>query len=259
MKRFFLIAALGWVGLHLPSLATAQAPGDLTARDILRVLESSLDMKDFQNPMTLKEVLGLLYEHTANSGLLGRKDSGLPVLVNQQAFKDLNPEAGDIYESPIKFPPYPKKMPVAMALQIALSQVQHPAEATYVIKRGAIELLPAERATMAKLIQQRVIGHFDGKFLSTAVEELAEQTGVSIHVDKRLLDKANVQVTGTFRNHVSLRDALIVLTESAGVKMVQLPTAIFVTTPENAAALREELARPKSAPAAPQPAKPLNK
>jgi hypothetical protein len=215
-------------------------------------------MKDFQNPMTLKEALGLFYEKTADAGLLGR-GVGLPILVNQQAFKDLNPEAGDIYESPVKFPPYPKRMTLALALRIALSQVQS-GEATFLIKRGAVELLPAsECATLDMLLKQKVLGNFEGKFLSTVLEELAEVSGVSIQVDKRLLDKANVQVTGIFRNDVSLRDALIVLTESAGVKIVELPTAIFVTTPEHAAALRAELSCPGSAPAEKQPAKPSSK
>lgn len=260
MKRQILIAALcccSW--LQLPALAAAQAPGELTARDILRALQAPIDMKDFQNPMTLKEVLGLFYEKTADAGLLGR-GVGLPILVNQQAFKDANPEAGDIYESPVKFPPYPKRMTVALALRLALSQVQS-GEATFLIKRGAVELLPAsERATLDMLLNQRVLGNFEGKFLSTAMEELAEFSGVSIQVDRRLLDKANVQVTGIFRNDVSLRDVLIVLTESAGVKMVKLPTAIFVTTPENAAALREELSRPRPKPAVKQqPSCPLRK
>ncbi|MCI0684856.1 MAG: hypothetical protein L0Y71_22390 [Gemmataceae bacterium] len=231
-------------------IAAAQAPGEVSARDLLRVLQAPLDMKDFQQPMTLKEALGLFYEKTADSGLLGR-GVGLPALVNQQAFRDIAPEAGDIYETPVKFPPYPRRMPMAVALQIALSQVQS-GEATFLIKRGALELVPVKRATLDILVKQRVLGNFEGKYLSSAIEELAEATGVSIQVDKRLLDKANVQVTGIFRNDVSLRDALIVLTESAGVKLVELPTALFVTTPEHAAALREELSRPKTMP----PAKP---
>lgn len=259
MKRLLLVAALCcWSWLQLPALAAAQAPGELTARDILRALQAPIDMKDFQNPMTLKEVLGLFYEKTADAGLLGR-GVGLPVLINQQAFKEQSPEIGDILESPVKFPPYPKRMSLAVALQLALSQAQA-ADTTFLIKRGAIEILPAERATLDLLLQQKVLGNFEGKFLSTAMEELAEYSGVSIQVDRRLLDKANVQVTGMFRNDVSLRDVLIVLTESAGVKMVKLPTAIFVTTPENAAALREELSRPRPKPAVKQqPSCPLRK
>src|SRR5262245_48794544 len=102
MKRAFVVAALCcWSWLQLPTFAAAQAPGELTSRDIVRVLQAPIDMKDFQNPMTLKEVLGLFYERTADAGLLGR-GVGLPILVNQQAFKDVNPEAGDIYESPVK-------------------------------------------------------------------------------------------------------------------------------------------------------------
>src|SRR5687768_16974377 len=100
MKRVFVVAVLcGWSWLMMPSPAAAQAPGELTARDILRALQMPLDMRDFQNPMTLEEALGLIHEHVADSGIFGRKDSGLPILINQLAFKDVNPEAGDIYEN----------------------------------------------------------------------------------------------------------------------------------------------------------------
>ena len=254
MKRAFVVAALCcWSWLQLPALAAGQAPGELTGRDILRALQTPIDMTDFQNPMTLKEAMGLFYEKVQNLGVLGR-GIGLPILVDQAGFKEVAPEAPDVYETPIKFPVYPKKMNLATALQVALSQIPT-AETTFLIKRGAVEIVPAQRASLDILLKHRVLGNFEGKFLSSALEELAELSGVSIQVDKRLLDKANVQVAGLFRNDVSLRDALIILTESAGVKMVELPTAIFITTPENAAALREELSRPRTMPAAkPSPA-----
>lgn len=255
MKRLLLIAALCcWSWLQLPVIAAAQAQGELTARDILRALQTPIDMNDFQNPMTLKETMGLFYEKVQNLGVLGR-GVGLPVLIDQAGFKEVAPEAPDIYDTPVKFPVYPKKMTLATALQLALSQIPM-AETTFLIKRGAVEIVPVKRATLDILLKQKVLGNFEGKFLSSALEELAETSGVSIQMDKRLLDKANVQVTGMFRNNVSLRDALLMLTESAGVKMLELPTAIFVTTPENAAALREELSRPRTKPVVKQPSGP---
>jgi hypothetical protein len=238
MMKHFAAAALclcSWTCLIEKSSAQ---DAQLTSRDIIRALQRPLDMTDFQNPMTLKEALGLFYEHVKVQGVLG-KDAGLPIIVDQQSFKDANPEAGDIYESPVKFPPRPLKMTVATALQIALSQVAT-ADTTFVIRHGTVLITTAKQQRLETRLKQTVTADFDRRPLEDAIYELAEQTGVSIQVDSRALkDKQNTQVTAVFRNDTSLRDALVMLADMIGLQVVELSSGVYVTSPSNAEALRK--------------------
>lgn len=156
-------------GIFFPPLATWKAittirkekyevsslPDDEKARaeanSLSRMLEEVIDMKDFENPMTLKEALGLFYEKFA------AKNKELAILVDQQAFKAENPEVGDILESPVKFPPYPKKMAVGTALKLALSQAQTD-NATYLIRRSFIEITTNDRALKDRVIRVYPVG-----------------------------------------------------------------------------------------------------
>lgn len=157
-------------GIYYPPLATWKAitdtrkekyevsslPDDDKARSeanaLSRMLQEVIDMKDFQNPgMTLKEALGLFYEKFAAKG------KELPILVDSRAFLDESPDAGDIYESPVKFPPYPKTMAMATALQLALSQVQT-GNATYLIRRSFIEITTNDKALKDRVIRVYPVG-----------------------------------------------------------------------------------------------------
>ncbi len=237
MKQFAAAALCLWSWTLLAEPAAAQN-AELTSRDIIRVLNSPLDMREFRNPMTLNEALGLIYEHVATAGALGKK-VGLPILVDQKGFKDVDPEAPDIYESQVKFPPYPKTMTVATALNHALSQVPT-GEATYVIRRGMIVITSAKQNRIENSLKQTVLGDFVRKPLDEVIQELAEQTGVSIQLDSRAVkDKQNIQVTALFRNDTSLRDALVMLADMAGLQVVELSTGVYVTSPANAETLKK--------------------
>src|SRR5687767_3550221 len=70
--------------------------------EVLKLLNESMDLEAFQNPMTLKESLGLFYEKFAAKG------KELPILVDTDAFKRFNPDCPDIpdiYDTQIQFPP----------------------------------------------------------------------------------------------------------------------------------------------------------
>ena len=236
MKQFAVAALCVWSWTFLAEPVAAQN-AELTSRDIIRALQRPLDMREFQNPMTLKETLGLIYEHVKIQGVLG-KDIGLPIIVNQQSFVDAVPEAGDIYESQVKFPPYPKTMTVAAALQIALSQAGE--GATYIVRRGWVEIVSSKRDRLQVMLKQKVMGDFDRKPIDDVIHDLAEQTGVSIQLDSRSFkDKQNIQVTALFRNDTSLRDALVMLADMAELQVVELSTGIYVTSPANAEVLKK--------------------
>jgi hypothetical protein len=221
----------------------AQGEGELTRHDLQRVLQTRIDMKDFQNPMTLKEALGLLYEKVAASGMLG-KGEGLPILLAQASFHEVDPKAPDIYESTVKFPPYPKTLTIATALRVALSQAA--VDATFVIRRGFIEVVPPKHAALEFMLKEKVLAEFHRKPLLEAIRELADRSGVSIQVDGRVAENPQQTVTASFHHDISVRDALFVLTDMAGLKIVELPTTLYVTSPANAVILRGELANERT-------------
>jgi RNA polymerase sigma factor (sigma-70 family) len=88
-----------------------------TSRELMDRLQMYIDTDDFKQPMTLKEVLGILYEKYQKQGI------EMPILINTNAFKDDNPDAPSPYEAAIDFPVYPKRMTGLMVLKIALSHV----------------------------------------------------------------------------------------------------------------------------------------
>src|SRR5262249_3004715 len=100
--------------IHFPPLATWQAitklrkekyevtalpddpKGRIAAQRIAKLLEDTIDMKDFQAPMTLKEALGLLQDKL---NARYKDEDALPILVDEGAFKEATPDAPDIYDT----------------------------------------------------------------------------------------------------------------------------------------------------------------
>src|SRR5437588_549194 len=82
----------------------------------------------------------------------------------------------------------------ASALQFVIAQAA-PVDATYIIRRGTIQIVPAQRATLENLLKQTVLANFEQKRLDEVLHELAEQTGVSIQFDSRAKDKQAMPVT----------------------------------------------------------------
>ncbi|MBI3410031.1 MAG: VWA domain-containing protein [Planctomycetes bacterium] len=156
-------------GIYFPPLATWKAIRDIRkgqyevsslpddpvglkeAKQIEKYLSEKVEMKDFLNPMTLKEALGLLYEK------FQAKNMELPILIDSAAFKEENPDAPDIYEASVKFQPFPKWMPAATFLRLALSQVPTN-NATYLIRRNFIEITTNERQARQKVLRVYPVG-----------------------------------------------------------------------------------------------------
>jgi tetratricopeptide (TPR) repeat protein len=158
--------------IHFPPLATWQAitklrkekyevtnlPDDpkarIAAQRVEKLLEETIDMKDFQAPMTLKEALGLIQDKL---NAKYKEDDILPILIDAEAFKEENPDAPDVYDTQVKFPPFPRKMSVAIALRIALSKVPTN-NATYLIRRNMIEVTTIERQTKERVLAVYPVG-----------------------------------------------------------------------------------------------------
>src|SRR5437773_575336 len=113
MKRVLIVAVCCCAWASVTASALAQDPPKLTSRDIIRVLHMQIDSKDFQGPgMPFKDALGIMHDVVVERGALGK--NGLGFLVDQRAFKDAAPDAIDLHESQVKFPPLPKTMTLAM-------------------------------------------------------------------------------------------------------------------------------------------------
>ncbi len=158
--------------IHFPPLATWQAiakmrkekyevtslpddpKGRIAAQRIEKLLDETIDMKDFQAPMTLKEALSLIQDKLTAKY---KDEDALPILVDSEAFKEENGDAPDIYDTQVKFPPFPRRMSIATALRLALSKVATN-NATYLIRRNFIEVTTVERQTRERVLRVYPVG-----------------------------------------------------------------------------------------------------
>jgi hypothetical protein len=226
-----------------PSRQAAQPPGKgddkkadkkpLVAKKPAAVLAERLSVADLDQPLTLKDALVWLHEQMEKRGI------EFVVLVDADAFKEAAPEAPDVYETQVRFPPVPKQMTVAQFLRFVLNRVPT-GNATFILYGDRIEITTFEHANVEVRLQTPVLASFENRKLSDALRELSEMTGTTIIIDKRVGDKEDRLVSASFLNEVSLGGALRVLTEMADLKVVVLEGTIFVTTPAHAKTLREE-------------------
>jgi len=247
-KCFALLAVL----LALPLLSASPSPsphqdpaqlpkGDkkadkklLVAKKPTTLMGERFDLKELaQQPTSLKEALGWLVDQMAQRGI------ELVILVDVDAFKAAAPDAPDVYDTQIRFPPHPKQITLANFLRFALTRVVT-GDATFVLYGDRIEITTFEQASAEGRLQQPIFATFENVKLSQALRELSELTGTTIVLDKRVGDKEDRLVSATFLNEVSLGGALRVLTEMADLKVVLLEGTLFVTTPAHAKTLREE-------------------
>ncbi|MCI0457823.1 MAG: hypothetical protein L0Z62_12715 [Gemmataceae bacterium] len=206
--------------------------GPAKAPALRALLRELLDMKEFQFPMTLKEALGILQEQI-NTRYKG--EDVVPILVNDQAFKDENPEAPDIYDTLVKFPPWPRRMSVAHALRVVLSKVAT-GNATFLARRGHIEVTTEDRASLPHLLQEKITATFEKRPLEEALEELIDLTGAMIIVDTRLGEKARTPVSARLQNPVPLEWAVKLLAEMAEVRVRIDHDWLFITSKAKASA-----------------------
>jgi len=184
--------------------------------------------------MLLKDTLTLL-EETVKSNF-GKE---MPIFLDSEAFKAEYPDAPEVHETKIQFPPMPREMTVADALVYALSKVET-RNATYVVMPDHILILPWERTTPARKLNEKVRGVYEKRPLNSVLAELSEKLGATIIIDTRAVDKSKTEVSATFVNDIDLAGALRVLTEMADLKVLALDGAIFVTTPAHAEVVRKE-------------------
>lgn len=226
------LVVIGVSGNERPSRAADNA-ATRQVRALMRLLEESVFVKDFTNPMTFREATELLMEQFTAKG----KD--LPILVEVEAFT--RSDAGNVYDAPVQFQPWPKILSGWELLEKMLAQVSP--EAALTIRRGAIVITTREQVSFDQLRKRKVRAAFYALPLQAALEELADQTGVDITLDKRC-DKAASKITAIFRNS-TLEDAVRLLADQADLKAVALPSGFYVTSQENTKFIEREQSSPK--------------
>jgi hypothetical protein len=192
------------------------------ANTLMSRLGEPIETKDFQVPggMSLKDALGLFVEKLAAKGM------ELPILVDSAAFRE---ESIEVYETPIRFPPFPRRLALATALRLALDQVPEK-NATYLVRPTHILITTLQRATPEK---QTIRGLFVKRPLEAVLEELSAQTGISVLLDPKVGDKAKTPVTAKFRNETSLPTAVRVLADMADLRVVVVENVLYVTSKSN--------------------------
>lgn len=192
-----------------PTKAGSKEP---TTRDLLAWLQEPIDVTPFQKPMNLKEGLDKFAATFAAGG------QELPLLIDREMFKEENPDAPDLDDTQIQFQKSPRRMTADAALRLMLAKIPTN-NATFLVRRGCIEITTHYRAAPARLFETPVATSFTKRPLTEVLEALADQTGATIVVDPRAGEKAQSPITATFRNSVSLEAAVRLLAEIAGLQV----------------------------------------
>jgi hypothetical protein len=198
---------------------------------IMRLLDTPMETKDLQVRVKFKTAL----EH-----LMDRMGGKPAILVDREAFvQALGADAPDIFEEEVVLPPTPTKMPIGTALQLLIRQVAR-GEGTFLIRKGWIEIVPQTSATPAVLLQRpNILAAYEQRPLQEIIQDLSDESGLSIDMDPALADKAAMPITVMFRN-CTVEDALVRVTEMAQLKYAVLNNSVFVTTADRAKQLQKE-------------------
>jgi hypothetical protein len=241
----------------LPDKASSQGPKKMSrfaskelarTQAVLRVLEDDIDMKDLLAvpQMKLRDVLRLLESN------LHMKGKELLVEIDDAAFQADNPDFPTVGKAECSFnDSVPDRLPPITILRHALAQVPT-RNATFVIRRGVLVITTTHRASARGLLTENVDGSFHEVPLGEALLDLAAQTGLALQLDPRANAKLDQPVTATFANNTSLKAALIVLADQAGLRLVMLGDVGYITTPENARSLESLRKEMNTEPPAPK-------
>jgi hypothetical protein len=114
---------------------------------------------------------------------------------------------------------------------------------TFLIRDGHVAVTTTYHSSLEKLLLSdaapRVHTEFDGASLEEALHSLADSTGVSVVLDKRIGRKAQEEVSATF-NEVPIDTAVRLLADMVGLKVIVMDNVLYVTSKDNALELEAE-------------------
>ena len=222
--------SLACILFALVALAVLAGPArsetaDVTAaKHIRRKLQEMIETKDLSNLQNLKDALGYL-----------RERYNLTILVDLRGFVNEETDLGSPYDIQVQLPV--TQMKLHAALLALLNQL--PGRATFLIRDGRIDIVPAAAATGKVLLQQRVVAEYSDLALRDVLEDLSAKTGAGIVLDSRAKERGQDRISLTL-NNTSLEDALIILTRQAGLRYEMLETSVFVTLPDEARPIQKK-------------------
>jgi hypothetical protein len=211
----FSFVAVGWS--QPERKGKVQSNRVSTAQEIRNRLAARVTVEKVEANTPLREVLELLSD---------RYD--LPVILDNSAFKaDRGVDSADELYVGL---PRMAGMKLSTVFRLLVSQVN----GAYLVRGDHIEITTAQRA--APLAWQKgrefaptVDADFQNQPLNAALQELADQSGVSIVLDVRSAELAKTPVTATL-NGVPVATAVDLLADMVGLKMVVKDRVLYVTS-----------------------------
>jgi hypothetical protein len=212
-----------FLGTGAPCAPAQTPPKVASSMKLIQVLnEELIEVKNFTTPLTLLDMLGLLYEQMAAKG------HEVTILVDVAAFRSGCTEPTDPYEAHVYLPSLPRKMPLEMALRLVLSKIPN---ATFIVRDGLVWITTEKEASVEQLLKQKILAQYTKRPLREIVQEIEERTGVSIIIDPRLENRGNPELTATLRNAATAKGALEMLARMAGLKAEFHSYGVFITEP----------------------------
>jgi hypothetical protein len=189
------------------------------------VREIAIDTHAFPTKLKLRDLLPLLHQVLKKKT---GKDVGFLMPADVSAADDRSPDHP--LNTTIKV--VRREYPIALGtlLNESLSQVFE-GERLFRIKKGFVELKPLPeqwRAATTRVGRQLVNGP-----LSAVCEELSEQAGVTIAIDPRVTEKAKTVVRAKFVDETTLKAALTLLADMAGLAYIEIENMQYITSVEN--------------------------
>ena len=193
----------------------------------------------FDEPLKMRELLTYLTDKLAAEKLPLTFHLNEATLLRQGVERGENPLTKEIA---VRFSA--QRVRVVDVLQQAVWQLRSDGEPYgFIVRAGRVEILPVPLLARDHLLNQMIHADFREVPLLEALEQLSEESGVSLTVDARAKQKAQTPITARFNNDVALQDAVRTLTEMGDLKMVYLVTGIYITTAERARVMEKELKR----------------
>jgi hypothetical protein len=178
--------------------------------------------------------------------------------VNLRAFRD---EDVNVLSCKLgKAMPRFSQITISFILRKVVERIPSVSGAMWFVRGDAVEIT-TERAYHTEFYPARpngpfpslVFADFDRTPLEDALKQLADRADANIVLDVRVSDKAKTLVTARMA-FVPVDTAILLLADMADLKPVEIDGVYYVTTRENAKALREEQEKKKE-PADPKAAK----
>jgi hypothetical protein len=236
-----LVAVVG--ALPASAARAVESPTAEQARrsnEVRKKLAAMINFSGFDDPETK---VGDVLQHLT-------KNHDIAFDINEEAFRDEMVES--IPDKALgKALPKMTNVTVEMVLRRALARIPSVSGATFVVRGGVVEITTRRYASPSRwgtgpeeggvtIPAPETSIAFEKRELKDALQEIADATGVNIVLDARGGDKGKTSVSATMRG-VGVDTAVQLLANMADLTVIPVENVLYVTTKENAKALRADI------------------